>query len=314
NSTQQYVYGVWIDEPLTLDKDVNDDGAIDQTLFYHQDAKTYVAALTDTTSGVTDRVTYDAYGTPSLMQASADNPYLFTARRFDPEAGVYWFRNRYHAPRMGRFVQRDLVRLWWDSSLGWGSNLGNAYAYALNSPLDATDPLGRFTILWQQPSTGFPWEWLLEIISFSYPCGMDFNTFGQAKENPFAPLLNPDEEGVINEWHRNQQLRDRLWKRAWENALKKAYEWCEFISKYEGRKCPYPEWVKTLAAEASTYPEYKEVEEPYTHVVKEKGEMIGIVYTGYRKVKKFSHWAIRVVRIEKWRCVCVERHKKPNDP
>src|SRR5262245_21537838 len=37
--TQQYVYGEWLDEPLTLDRDTNNDGVIDTTVFYHDDAK-----------------------------------------------------------------------------------------------------------------------------------------------------------------------------------------------------------------------------------------------------------------------------------
>jgi len=136
-STQQYVYGVWIDEPLTLDKDINNDGVIDQTFFYQQDAKTYVAALTNRTGGVVDRVTYDAYGQPSLTQAFTSNPYLFTGRRYDPEAGMLYYRARYHQPGVGRFIHRDPIGTWAD----W-LNAGNAYTYVANNPLTLVDPLG----------------------------------------------------------------------------------------------------------------------------------------------------------------------------
>lgn len=137
NSTQQYVYGVWIDEPLTLDKDINNDGVIDQTFFYQQDAKTHVAALTNATGGVVDRTTYDAYGQPSLTQAFTSNPYLFTGRRYDPEAGMLYYRARCYQPGVGRFIHRDPIGTWAD----W-LNAGNAYTYVANNPLTLVDPLG----------------------------------------------------------------------------------------------------------------------------------------------------------------------------
>jgi YD repeat-containing protein len=47
SAVQQYVYGMWIDEPLTLDQDQNNDGVVDQTFYYHQDGKANVVTLTD---------------------------------------------------------------------------------------------------------------------------------------------------------------------------------------------------------------------------------------------------------------------------
>jgi len=61
------------------------------------------------------------------------NPYLFTARRFDEKAGVYYYRNRYYEPRHGRFVSRDPL-VYED-----GFNL---YPYVLNSPVSLIDPKG----------------------------------------------------------------------------------------------------------------------------------------------------------------------------
>jgi RHS repeat-associated protein len=151
NSTQQYVYGVWIDEPLTLDRDANNDGAIDRTFFYHQDEKTYVAALTSAAGVVLDQVTYDAYGRPSETHGSIGNPYLFTGRRYDPEAGMLYYRARYHQPAVGRFIQRDPIGMWVA-----GINLGNGYAYVGNQPVTWLDPLGL------TPNGGYEefWKWV----------------------------------------------------------------------------------------------------------------------------------------------------------
>jgi RHS repeat-associated protein len=137
NAVQQYVYGMWIDEPLTLDKDDNNDGVVDQSFFYHQDGKTNVTALTNASGGLVQTITYDAYGRPSLGQSSIGNPYLFAGRRYDPETGLYYFRARFYDPARGRFVQRDPIGMWTDKA-----NLGNGYTYVGNNPLTWTDPLG----------------------------------------------------------------------------------------------------------------------------------------------------------------------------
>ena len=147
NSTQQYVYGIWIDEPLTLDKDANNDGSIDQTLFYQQDGKTYVAALTNRTDGVVDQVTYDAYGQPSPREGSAGNPYLFTGRRFDPETGFYYYRARYYDLVHGRFIQRD--------SLRYVDGI-NLYEYVRGNPVNALDPSGLKILICNRKVTGGP--------------------------------------------------------------------------------------------------------------------------------------------------------------
>jgi RHS repeat-associated protein len=137
NAVQQYVYGMWIDEPLTLDKDDNNDGVVDQTFYYHQDGKTNVTALTNTSGGLVQSITYDAYGRPSFGQNTVANPYLFAGRRYDPETGLYYFRARFYDPARGRFLQRDPIGLWTDKT-----NLGNGYTYVGNNPLNWTDPLG----------------------------------------------------------------------------------------------------------------------------------------------------------------------------
>ncbi|MBI1742220.1 RHS repeat-associated core domain-containing protein [Candidatus Acetothermia bacterium] len=136
-STQQYVYGRWIDELLKLDKDTNNDSVIDQSFYYHQDAKTYVAALTDPAGTVVERVTYDAYGKPSSTASKIGNPYLFTGRRFDTETGLYYFRTRYQNPATGRFLQRDPLGIYGDEA-----NLGNSYAFVANNPANLVDPSG----------------------------------------------------------------------------------------------------------------------------------------------------------------------------
>jgi RHS repeat-associated protein len=137
NSVQQYVYGMWIDEPLTLDQDQNNDGVVEQTFYYHQDGKTNVTMLTNASGVIVQTITYDAYGRPSFGQNIVANRYLFAGRRYDPETGLYYFRARFYDPARGRFLQRDPIGIWTDKT-----NLGNGYTYVGNNPLTWTDPLG----------------------------------------------------------------------------------------------------------------------------------------------------------------------------
>lgn len=141
-SIQQYVYGKMIDDPLTMDKDSNGDGTTDQTLFYHCDGKTHIIALTDSSGNIVERYTYDAYGKPSLFDSSLkpiassqfSNPYLFTARYYDRETGLYYYRARYLRPEDGRFIQRDPLRDMYRLIL---------YQYASDNPINYRDPLGE---------------------------------------------------------------------------------------------------------------------------------------------------------------------------
>jgi RHS repeat-associated protein len=66
-------------------------------------------------------------------QSAIKNPYMFTARRFEEETGLYHYRRRAYDPECGRFLQRD--------PLGYvdGSNL---YEHVASSPTVGRDPMG----------------------------------------------------------------------------------------------------------------------------------------------------------------------------
>jgi RHS repeat-associated protein len=142
NQVQQYVYSAEIDQPLALIQDQNGDGTSEKTFYYYQDDQLNVAALTDATGKVVERITYDAYGVPSLAESVVGNPFLYTARRYEPEIGQYYFRARFYDPKQGRFLQRAPEPSWTTEY-----ELGNPYVYAYNSPVNRIDPLGLPTHL-----------------------------------------------------------------------------------------------------------------------------------------------------------------------
>jgi RHS repeat-associated protein len=147
-AVQQFVYSERLDDPLVLDRDQNGDGQTDERFFYHDDGRGHIVALTDERGQVVERVSYDAYGRPTWMDPSgrplnvrsspAGNPFLFTGRRFDPEAKLYYYRARSYHPTLGRFMQRDPMGMLGLEEMSYG----NPYTYVGNNPITWRDPLG----------------------------------------------------------------------------------------------------------------------------------------------------------------------------
>jgi RHS repeat-associated protein len=159
---QQYVYGIYIDEPILLDRNLNkDDTAIgpdDQRMFYHDNSLSSILALTDSNGVVLEGYLYDAYGQQTVYALGPNgivdfgnddiispngnsllmNPYLYTGRRQDQESKQYYYRKRYLNPQQGRFIQRDPAKHSSESSF----YLSTKYEYVAGNPLNVLDPLG----------------------------------------------------------------------------------------------------------------------------------------------------------------------------
>jgi RHS repeat-associated protein len=106
--------------------------------YYHTNHQGSVMAMTDNAGNVTESMSYDEYGngTPSTGEQ-----FGYTGRRFDPETQLYYYRARYYAPQLGRFLQTDPV--------GYKDDI-DLYTYVGNDPLDRTDPTGQCDDPWCQ--------------------------------------------------------------------------------------------------------------------------------------------------------------------
>ena len=125
-----YLHGPDIDTPLIMLQE-------GQEYFYHAQALGSVAVLTDASGKPAANYEMDAFG--NLRQPPAlRNPLLFTAREWEPDLGLYYFRARYYDPALGRFLSEDPE---W-SPAAEPLDL-NRYVYARNAPTRYTDPTGR---------------------------------------------------------------------------------------------------------------------------------------------------------------------------
>lgn len=88
--------------------------------------------LTDSVGNVIGTYTFDAYGATTSHIGTASTPLRFTGQYLDNETGLYYLVARYYDSQSGQFIARDPVIL----------ATRQPYAYAENSPLSATDPLG----------------------------------------------------------------------------------------------------------------------------------------------------------------------------
>ncbi|MDD5199547.1 MAG: hypothetical protein PHC88_07050 [Terrimicrobiaceae bacterium] len=133
---KSYVFGPGIDHPIC---EVTGNAA---TINYQlQDVNGNVVALIDAAGAVTERYTYDAWGKPTVYDASwtvqgsaPQSRFLFTGRDYDAETGLYHYRTRAYSPKVGRFLQPDMMDF-------FGGDL-NIYRYVSNNPTNFWDPLG----------------------------------------------------------------------------------------------------------------------------------------------------------------------------
>ncbi|MBA3582901.1 MAG: RHS repeat protein, partial [Gammaproteobacteria bacterium] len=89
-------------------------------------------ALTNITGQTTTTYRYSAYGETATEGESSENPTQYTGREND-DTGLYYYRARYYAPGINRFISSDPI------GLRGGMNV---YGYANNNPIRHKDPLG----------------------------------------------------------------------------------------------------------------------------------------------------------------------------
>ena len=129
-----YTHGPGIDEPISVDRDTDGNGTLDTTYYYHYDGLGSVTAITDSTGNAVQTYEYDAFGKIIQQTGSVENSYTYTAREWDTETGLYFYRARYYDPTIGRFINADPI--------GFSGGDVNFYVYVQNNSVIWVDPSG----------------------------------------------------------------------------------------------------------------------------------------------------------------------------
>lgn len=125
-----YVHAPGLDRPLASIRP-------GQAHYYHADRNGSIIAMSDDQGRVVARYAYDGFGNPLTRTDGTDNPYLFNAREWEPELGLYYYRARYYDPAIGRFLTPDPLAGRITDPLDL-----NPYVFASNNPVRFKDPLG----------------------------------------------------------------------------------------------------------------------------------------------------------------------------
>ncbi len=120
-----YIHGPGIDEPVQMTRG----GA---TYYYTFDGLGSVRDLTDGSEALVEQYDYDSFGNLTAPPTTG-NPYTYTAREYDPETGLLFYRARYYDSKAGRFLTEDPI--------GFDGGI-NFYSYTFNDPVNWIDPWG----------------------------------------------------------------------------------------------------------------------------------------------------------------------------
>lgn len=134
--TRRWLHGSNIDEPLTFEAysgtTAAGTGAINEVFADRQGS---ILAVIDPVTGTKSaEYTYDSFGQLTQVTGTLSQPFAYTAREYDAETGLYYYRARYYDPALGQFVSADPI--------GFAAGDLNIYTYVENDPFNWSDPSG----------------------------------------------------------------------------------------------------------------------------------------------------------------------------
>jgi RHS repeat-associated protein len=110
------------------------DGGAGGNFYFHSDAARSVVKVSNFSGSTVTRYRYDALGNRTVVGSEGYTSVIrWQGREFDSETQVYYFRARYYAPNIGRFISEDPI----------GTKPGtNLYLFGSNDPINRLDPYG----------------------------------------------------------------------------------------------------------------------------------------------------------------------------
>lgn len=108
--------------------------------FYHPDHLGSSSFITNLDGEVVQHIEYVPFGEVFIEERNSvwNTPYLFNAKEFDEETGLYYYGARYYSSRMSMWIATD--------PLQEDNNATSSYTYTFNNPVKYTDPDGRIPL------------------------------------------------------------------------------------------------------------------------------------------------------------------------
>ena len=97
----RYSQGLNIDEPLAMLRSST-------TSYYDADGLGSITSLSSGAGSLAQTYTFDSFGKLTNSSGSLINPFQYTAREFDTETSLYYYRARYYDSAIEPFVSEDL--------------------------------------------------------------------------------------------------------------------------------------------------------------------------------------------------------------
>ena len=105
--------------------------------FYHPDHLGSSSFITNLDGEIVQHIEYVPFGEVFIEERNDvwNTPYLFNAKEFDEETGMYYYGARYYDPRLSLWMSTDPMELIYS----WISS----YCYTTNNPIRYSDPNGK---------------------------------------------------------------------------------------------------------------------------------------------------------------------------
>lgn len=117
--------------------------------YYHEDALGSIGVISNASRNSVRSYKYDAFGNVLSQTGSLANFYMYTAREWDADSALYYYRARHYDPKVGRFLQGDPI--------GPRPEEMNAYVYVGSNPVNRLDPSG-LALIYNGSNTGIPYK------------------------------------------------------------------------------------------------------------------------------------------------------------
>ena len=104
--------------------------------FYHPDHLGSSSFITNLDGEIVQHIEYVPFGEVFIEERNSvwNTPYLFNAKEFDEETGMYYYGARYYEPRLSLWMSTDPMTLCFPSQ--------SSYTYCSNNPVIRVDPDG----------------------------------------------------------------------------------------------------------------------------------------------------------------------------